>query len=117
MFFNTELSSLFVDSKEIEIVMFTSNLLIYAALFQFSDGLQVVFQGLLQGIGDVKIPSIIAVASYWIVGIPLGYLLAFHTSIGYSGIWIGLSVGLTISAIFQIIRYAYSFKKMLVITS
>ncbi len=116
LFFNTELPSLFVDSKEIEIVFFSSNLLIYAALFQFSDGLQVVFQGLLQGIGDVKIPSIIAVASYWVVGIPLGYLLAFHTSIGYSGIWIGLSVGLTISAIFQIIRYAYSLKKMLVAT-
>ena len=111
--FNSSLPFLFVNSNEVQIINFTSNLLLYAALFQFSDGLQVVFQGLLQGIGDVKIPSVMAVASYWLVGIPLGYILTFHTNVGYSGIWIGLSVGLTISAILQITRYRYSFKKLL----
>lgn len=113
MFFNDELPFLFVNSNESEIIELASCLLLYAALFQFSDGLQVVFQGLLQGIGDVKIPSIIAASSYWFVGIPLGYLLTFYTSIGYSGIWIGLTVGLTFSAILQIKRYVYSFKKLL----
>ena len=110
--FKDSLPLIFVDAQETQIVEFTSVMLLYAALFQFSDGLQVIFQGLLQGIGDVKIPSLIAIASYWAVGLPLGYWLAFHTSVGYSGVWIGLSVGLTISAILQISRYRYSFKRL-----
>jgi MATE family multidrug resistance protein len=114
LFLNEDLPFLFVNANESEIVELTSCLLLYAALFQFSDGLQVVFQGLLQGIGDVKIPSIIAISSYWLIGIPLGYLLTFYTSFGYSGVWIGLTVGLTFSAIFQIIRYFYSFKRLLI---
>ena len=113
MFFNAHLPLFFVDSAETQIITLTSVLLVYAALFQFSDGLQVVFQGLLQGIGDVKIPSIIAAAAYWLIGLPLGYILTFYTTIGYSGVWIGLSVGLTFSAILQITRYKFSFKKLL----
>ncbi len=113
LFFNAHLPLFFVDSAETQIITLTSVLLVYAALFQFSDGLQVVFQGLLQGIGDVKIPSIIAAAAYWLIGLPLGYILTFYTTIGYSGVWIGLSVGLTFSAILQITRYKFSFKKLL----
>lgn len=110
--FKDYLPLIFVDAQETQIVEFTSVMLLYAALFQFSDGLQVIFQGLLQGIGDVKIPSLIAIASYWLIGLPFGYYLAFHTNVSYPGVWIGLSVGLTISAILQVARYKYSFKKL-----
>lgn len=111
--FKDVLPLIFVDVQETQIVDFASVMLIYAALFQFSDGLQVIFQGLLQGIGDVKIPSLIAIASYWLVGLPFGYYLTFLTPVGYPGVWIGLSVGLTFSAVLQILRYRYSFTKLL----
>ena len=113
LFFNDYLPLFFVDSDEKRIITLTSVLLLYAALFQFSDGLQVVFQGLLQGIGDVKIPSIIAAAAYWLIGLPLGYILTFYTNTGYTGVWIGLSVGLTFSAILQIARYKFSLRKLM----
>jgi len=112
LIFKDSLPLIFVDAQETEIVEFASVMLLYAALFQFSDGLQVIFQGLLQGIGDVKIPSLIAVASYWLIGLPFGCWLTFETEVGYSGIWIGLAIGLTISAALQIIRYRYSFRRL-----
>ena len=113
LLFNENLPLIFVEAQEARILEYASVMLLYAALFQFSDGLQVIFQGLLQGIGDVKIPSLIAVASYWLIGLPMGYLLSFYTDVGYSGVWIGLTVGLTISAVLQILRYRYSFNKLL----
>ena len=88
-------------------------MILFAAIFQFSDGIQVIYQGLLQGIGDVKVPSLIAAASYWFIGLPFGYFLAFETTVGYIGIWIGLAVGLTISAILQVTRYQFSYRKLL----
>lgn len=111
--FKDTLPLIFVNAEETQIIKLSSVMLLYAALFQFSDGLQVVFQGLLQGIGDVKIPSLIAVASYWLVGLPVGYYLTFNTEVGYPGVWIGLSLGLTISAILQITRYKYSFRNLI----
>ena len=101
----------FVDANEVEIIGYASVMLLYAALFQFSDGLQVIFQGLLQGIGDVKIPSVIAITSYWCIALPLGYYLAF-TAVGYSGIWVGLTVGLTFSAVLQIIKVLLFLQKI-----
>lgn len=110
--FNNQLPLIFVDSSQLTIIKYAAIMLVFGAIFQFSDSLQVIFQGLLQGIGDVKVPSAIAVGSYWVVGLPFGYYLAFHTSVGYSGIWIGLALGLTISAILQGFRFRYSFKKL-----
>lgn len=110
--FKSDLPFAFIDSGAMEVAQYATALLAYAALFQFSDGLQVVFQGLLQGIGDVKIPSVIAVGSYWMIGLPLGYYLAFKTDFGFEGIWMGLTVGLTFSAIFQSLRFRYSYRKL-----
>ena len=90
-------------------------MLILAAVFQFSDGLQVVFQGLLQGLGDVKVPSFIAVFSYWIIGLPLGYWYAFNKDMSAQGVWVGLAIGLTFSAILQILRYRYVLKQLLLV--
>lgn len=113
LLFKDALPLIFVDAQEVQIVEFASVMLLYASLFQFSDGLQVIFQGLLQGIGDVKVPSLIAIASYWLVGLPFGYYLCFNTTVGYPGVWIGLAIGLTISATLQILRYRSSFRKLI----
>lgn len=110
--FNEQLPLLFVPASETVIITQAAGMILFAALFQFSDGLQVVFQGLLQGIGDVKLPSFIAIISYWVIGLPVGYLLTFKYGYGANGVWIGLAVGLSISAILQFSRYQYSLRKL-----
>ena len=88
-----------------EVVQIASSLLIIAALFQLSDGVQVISLGALRGMKDVKIPTIITFFAYWIVALPLGYILAFKYDYGATGIWFGLFLGLTIAGIWVFIRF------------
>lgn len=105
-----ELSGLFSDDPNV--VVMISLLLVYAAFFQISDGLQSVGMGLLRGIKDVKIPTLIAFFSYWIVGIPVSYVLGFNMGMGVVGIWIGFIVGLSLSAILVSKRFYVLSKKI-----
>jgi len=82
-----------------------ASLLIIAAAFQISDGLQAVGLGVLRGMTDVKVPTLVTFVAYWLIAIPLGYWLAFKAGHGVQGVWYGLSVGLTISAISHIWRF------------
>jgi multidrug resistance protein, MATE family len=88
-----------------------SLLLIVAGLFQLSDGLQVVCASALRGLQDVKIPSIFIFISYWIIGLPLGYYLAFILHIGAIGIWWGLFAGLTLTALAMFFRLRLLIKR------
>ncbi|MEN8247637.1 MAG: MATE family efflux transporter [Bacteroidota bacterium] len=92
-------------NNEPEVVGIASSLLIIAALFQISDGVQVIALGALRGIKDVKIPTFITFLAYWVVALPLGYYLAFIGDYGSMGIWFGLFLGLTISAVLVLIRF------------
>lgn len=91
--------------KEPAVVELAASFFIVVALFQLSDGIQVVAVGALRGLGDTKWPSIIAFISYWIIGLPSAYYLAFHTSLGAIGIWCGLLIGLSIAAVFLTRRF------------
>jgi MATE family, multidrug efflux pump len=88
-----------------EVVKVASSLLIIAALFQLSDGIQVISLGGLRGMKDVKIPTMITFLAYWIVALPLGYVLAFKYNYGADGIWFGLFLGLTIAGIWVFFRF------------
>ncbi|QDA61363.1 MATE family efflux transporter [Hymenobacter jejuensis] len=81
-----------------QVVAYASNLLLIAALFQVSDGLQVVGLGALRGLEDVKVPSVVALLAYWAVALPLGYALGFLLHLGATGVWIGLLTGLSLVA-------------------
>src|SRR5690606_19378229 len=83
-----------------EVIVIAAQLLLVAAFFQISDGLQVAFLGALRGLQDVKIPTAITFVSYWLVGCPISYYLGLKTDLGNMGIWIGLLYRLTIAAIF-----------------
>jgi MATE family multidrug resistance protein len=74
-------------------------LLWIAAIFQLSDGIQCVGLGVLRGIQDTKMPTAITIVAYWVIGIPIGWYLGFHTSWSLYGIWAALLIGLTYSAI------------------
>lgn len=99
------LPTFFTQKEDIAVMMLASKLLIIAALFQLSDGVQVVALGILRGIQDVKMPSLITFIAYWIITMPLGYYLCVSMGMGAWGMWIALGLGLTISAIFLVSRF------------
>jgi len=80
-------------------------LLMIAAFFQLSDGVQAVGLGVLRGLADVKIPTYITFVAYWVIALPAGYLLGFKLNMESVGIWLGLLLGLTFSAVFLYARY------------
>lgn len=91
--------------NEPEVIEIASSLLFIAAVFQLSDGIQVVGLGALRGMADVKIPTLITLVAYWILALPVGYVLGFSLNMGAFGIWIGLLTGLTIAAVLLYIRF------------
>ena len=103
--FRNYLPVLYVDDSSV--INIASTLLIIAGLFQISDGIQAVGLGILRGIRDIKKPTIVTFISYWIISIPLSYFFGIEYGYGVYGIWIGLSVGLTLAAIFHITRFNY----------
>jgi len=105
------LPTLYID--EPEVITIASQLLIVAAFFQISDGVQVVGMGALRGIEDVRIPTIIAVTAYWLIGLPVGYVLAFPFDMGATGIWYGLLVGLSLAAAMLFYRFHQKTRDML----
>ncbi|GJM27852.1 MAG: MATE family efflux transporter [Cyclobacteriaceae bacterium] len=96
-----------------EVISIASQLLVVAAFFQISDGVQVVGMGALRGIEDVKVPTVIAVTAYWLVGLPVGYFLAFSFGMGANGIWYGLFIGLSLAAVLLYYRFRYKTAGML----
>ncbi|WP_396167685.1 MATE family efflux transporter [Flavobacterium sp.] len=95
-----------------EIIIIASKLLLVAAVFQISDGMQVVVLGALRGLQDVKIPMYITFVAYWVVGFPISYYLGKYTNLGATGIWIGLLAGLTSAAFFLYIRFSRLTKRL-----
>ncbi len=88
-----------------EVIDIASKLLIVAAIFQISDGVQVVVLGALRGLQDVRIPMYITFVAYWIIGFPISFYLGKYTSLGSVGVWIGLLAGLTAAALFLYYRF------------
>ena len=92
---------LFLDMEKPEsaaILAYGTVLLMLAGLFQLADGMQVMALGLLRGIQDTRVPMWLAAVSYWLIGIPCSYLLAFPLGLGGVGLWLGLVVGLFCAA-------------------
>ena len=96
-----------------EVIIVAAELLLVAAFFQISDGLQVVVLGALRGLQDVKIPTFITFVAYWLIGFPISYYLGLHTRFESAGIWIGLLSGLTASAVMLYLRFNFLTKKLI----
>ena len=108
---NDFLPTLYINDKSV--IEIASRLLIIAALFQLSDGTQAVGIGVLRGLTDVKGPTIITFIAYWVISLPIAYLLAFNFNLGVDGVWIGLFVGLTASALMLTFRFNYKSKHII----
>ncbi|MBY0352011.1 MATE family efflux transporter [Tabrizicola sp.] len=93
--------ALFLDLRKPEsagILAYGAALLVLAALFQLADGMQVMALGLLRGVQDTRVPMWLAAVSYWLIGIPASYVLAFPLGYGGQGLWLALVVGLFCAA-------------------
>lgn len=101
--FRMFLPTLYIDDPEV--IATAASLLIVAALFQLSDGVQVAALGVLRGLEDVKIPTLVTLVAYWVLGLPLGYFFAFQLEMGEIGIWYGLLIGLSITAVLLFYRF------------
>ena len=111
LFLNMENSAQLLDNSEV--ITISSQLLLVAAVFQISDGIQVVVLGALRGLQDVKVPMYITFIAYWIVGFPISYYLGIYTSLKAVGVWIGLFAGLAFASLLLYIRFHIVTKKLL----
>ena len=111
LFLNMENTNQLLDNTEV--IAIASKLLIVAAIFQISDGIQVVVLGALRGLQDVKIPMYLTFVAYWVIGFPISYYLGEYTDLKAVGVWIGLLAGLTAAALFLYIRFHYLTRKLL----
>jgi MATE family multidrug resistance protein len=110
LFLDMEDSLQVIDNSEV--IAIASQLLLVAAVFQISDGIQVVVLGALRGLQDVKIPMYITFVAYWIIGFPISFYLGIYTELKATGIWIGLLAGLSAAALFLYIRFERLTKKL-----
>jgi MATE family, multidrug efflux pump len=94
-----------IYTTDIQLSELAVSLLFFAALFQFSDGLQVSSAGALRGLKDTKMPLIITAVSYWLIGFPIGYYLAESQQMGVNGYWIGMIFGLSTAAFLLLRRW------------
>ena len=89
----------------------SAKLLLIAALFQLFDGVQVTGLGVLRGIGDIQFPTFITFISYWLIAIPLAWLLGFYFDGNVYGIWLALCVSLVIVAVCLLLRFNWLTKE------
>ena len=106
--FRKYLPGLYISEKGV--IEIASVLLVIVSIFQISDGTQAVGLGILRGITDMKIPTFITLAAYWLLGLPSGYILAFKLDMGVRGVWCGLLISLTISAFLTMARFHFRSK-------
>jgi MATE family multidrug resistance protein len=106
------LPTLYISDKAV--IDITASLLIIVAFFQISDGTQAVGIGILRGITDMKIPTLITLVAYWVMGLPSGYILAFGFDMGIFGVWYGLLISLTASGLFMMMRFHAKSKKAVI---
>jgi multidrug resistance protein, MATE family len=103
LFLGGPISHLFIHDAAV--IRVATLLLVIAAVFQIFDGAQVVNSAALRGLTDVKVPALITFVAYWVIALPLGYTLGIRSSLGPSGIWIGLAAGLAAAAVMLGLRY------------
>jgi MATE family multidrug resistance protein len=92
------------------VIAVAAALLPIAAVFQIFDGTQVVGSGVLRGSADTTFPAGIALVSFWLLGLPAGWALAFRAGLGARGLWWGLTIGLATVAMLFVARIAFRFR-------
>ena len=105
------ITALYTADREIR--DFAAYLILFAVVFQLSDGAQATLIGMLRGLQDTRVPMLINAFSYWVVAFGLGYYLAHHRDWGAAGLWTGLIIGLTLAAALLWVRLRWQLNQQL----
>ena len=103
VFLGEHIAALYTQDEGVRTV--AAGLLLMAAIFQVSDGLQIGSAGALRGFKDAHVPMLLALFAYWVIGFPLAYGLGVARSLGPAYVWVGLIAGLTACAALLNVRY------------
>ncbi len=95
-----------------DVILYGSALLFWVGIFQIPDGVQVVLSGVMRGLNETKIPMILGLISYWVIGLPIGAFFAYQRGLEARGLWIGLAIGLTCMCVCLVIFYQTRIKKL-----
>ncbi|PPU09721.1 MATE family efflux transporter [Xanthomonas arboricola] len=101
-----------VYTDDAAVAALASVLLLFAATFQFPDGIQVLSSGALRGLKDTRVPMFLAMFSYWGVGMPIGAGLGLGLGWGPQGMWIGLILGLTVASVLMGLRFRQTSRRL-----
>jgi MATE family multidrug resistance protein len=104
-FFREHIAALY--TRDQIVLQLAKQFLLYAIFFQLSDAIAAPIQGALRGYKDVNFTFLMALISYWMLGLPSGYVLAHYTKLGPFGYWLGLIFGLASGALFLWIRLRF----------
>lgn len=102
-----------VYTRDVAVASLAGTLLLFAAAFQFPDGVQVLSAGALRGLKDTRVPMWLAMVAYWGIGMPLGVGLGLGLGWGPRGMWVGLIAGLTAAALALAARFERSSSRLL----
>ena len=111
-FFSGPILALFTSNETV--IALASKVILIVALFQLSDGTQVVATGALRGLGDTRSSMIGNLFGHWAVGFPVGLYLCFYANWGIQGLWTGLSLGLTTVAAILLMAWRYRINEKLI---
>jgi multidrug resistance protein, MATE family len=108
LIFTQQIIGIFInlrDSRNLNVIPLATGMMTIAAISQILDGPQKIIMGALYGLQDTRIPMFLSFLAFWGIGLSIGYWLGFHTSLGGSGLWIGQSIGIAISAVMFFWRF------------
>lgn len=108
--FHNQIAAIYTN--DMAVAGLAGHLLVLAAIFQFPDGIQVMSAGALRGLRDTRVPMLLAAISYWGIGMPLGAGLGLGLGYGPRGMWVGLTIGLTVASILMGLRLRYSSRRL-----
>lgn len=108
--FREQIAQIYTSDTELQ--YFAQNLLLFGAVYQLSDGAQVMLIGALRGLHDTRVPMLINAFSYWIVAFGLGLFCAYPLKLGAYGLWIGLITGLSVASVLLTLRLRWKLKTL-----
>lgn len=100
--FGEWLAALFV--QDAQVVSAAASILVVVGVFQIFDGVQVSSIGALRGMSDVTVPMWVTFVAYWVIALPVGYVVGIARGVGATGVWIGLALGLFCAAVLLVLR-------------
>ena len=106
LLFQKKIVGLYIDINDpanAEIVRLALPMLTVATVSQVLDAVQKITYGALQGLQDTRIPLLLNIPAFWIIGLTSGYVLGFYFDLGSVGLWLGQSVGVATAALLFLI--------------